>query len=143
MTALTSPRNTIARLGDLRNQPLAASAKVYGGALVMRNAAGFVIAGSTIVGGIGLGCAEESADNGAGAAGDVSVDYRPGYFLFANSAAADLIGQAEVGKLCYIVDDQTVAKTDGGATRSPAGVVDGLEGTRVWVRFDEAVTRAL
>lgn len=142
MTALTAPRNTITRLGDFRNQPLAAGAKVFGGALVMRNAAGFVIAGSTLTGCVGLGRAEATVDNSGGAAGDVSLDYRKGCFLFANSAAADLIGQGEVGKLCYIVDDQTVAKTDGGGTRSRAGIVDGLEDDRVWVRFDEAVTRA-
>lgn len=143
MTALTSSRNTAARIGGLRNEPLAAATKVYDGALVMRNAAGYVIKGSTVVGGVGLGRAEASADNSAGALGAVSVDYRPGCFLFANSAAADLIVQADMGKLCYIVDDQTVAKTDGGATRSRAGVVDGIEGGSVWVRFDEALTRAM
>lgn len=34
------------------------------------------------------------------------------------------------------------AKTDATATRSRAGIVDGVEGTGVWVRFDEALTRA-
>ena len=34
------------------------------------------------------------------------------------------------GKLCCIVDDQTVAKTDGGATGSRAGDVGGLAGGR-------------
>lgn len=76
MTALTSPRDTIARIGLTRAQRLAAAAKVYGGALVMRNAAGFVIAGSTVAGGVGLGRAEDSADNSAGAAGDVTVSGR-------------------------------------------------------------------
>ena len=35
-----------------------------------------------------------------------------------------------------------VAKTDATATRSRAGIVDGVEGSGVWVRFDEALTRA-
>jgi hypothetical protein len=52
-----------------------------------------------------------------------------------------LIVQADIGKACFILDDQTVAKTDGGATRSRAGIVEGIEGSGVWVRFDEAVTR--
>ena len=37
---------------------------------------------------------------------------------FANSASGDLITAAEVGSDCYIVDDQTVAKTNGSSTRS-------------------------
>ena len=46
----------------------------------------------------------------------VLVDKRPA--RFANSAAADAITLADVGADCYMVDDQTVAKTHGGNTRS-------------------------
>ena len=63
-------------------------------------------------------------------------------FRSANSAAADLIAQADVGKLCHVVDDQTVAKTDGTGTRSRAGIVARVETAGVWVRVDEALTRA-
>ena len=46
------------------------------------------------------------------------------YFMwFANSASADLIAQAQVGSVCYIVDDQTVAKTSNSSARSQAGTV--------------------
>ena len=41
--------------------------------------------------------------------------------------------QADLGKSCYIVDDQTVAKTSGGATRSLAGKVVGVDVDGVWV----------
>ena len=41
--------------------------------------------------------------------------------------------QADLGKTCYIVDDETVAKTDGTATRSAAGKVVGLDSDGVWV----------
>lgn len=41
------------------------------------------------------------------------------------------------------MDDQTVAKTDNSAARSPAGVVEDVEDAGVWVRMDEALTRAL
>lgn len=40
MTALNKERNTTARIGDARVDPMAASVKVFAGALVMRNAAG-------------------------------------------------------------------------------------------------------
>lgn len=139
MVALISERNTRFRLGDIRVEPVAAAVKIFGGSLIMRNAAGFLTKGATAVGAIGVGRADATVDNIAGA---VSVEYRTGSFLFTNSAAGDLITIADIGKPCFIVDDQTVAKTDATATRSRAGIVDGVENTGVWVRCDEALTRA-
>lgn len=142
MVALTSERNTRARIGDLRAEAVAAAMKIFGGSLIMRNAAGHLTKGATATNCAGVGRAENTVDNSAGAAGALNVEYRVGTFLFANSAAGDLITIADIGKVCYIVDDQTVAKTDGTATRSRAGIVDGIEATGVWVRMDEALTRA-
>ena len=142
MAALTTDRNTPARVGDVRNEPLAAAAKVFSGSIVMRNAAGYLTKGAVVTGAFGVGRAEGVFDNSAGAAGALFADYRTGIFRFANATAGDLITQADVGKLCYILDDQTVAKTDGTGTRSRAGFIDGIEGVSVWVRMDEALTRA-
>lgn len=108
----------------------------------MRNAAGFLTKGATATGCVGVGRAEKTVDN-TGAAGAATVEYRVGVFLFANSAAADLITIADIGRACFIVDDQTVARTDGTGTRSRAGIVDGIEPSGgVWVRCDEALARA-
>lgn len=107
----------------------------------MRNAAGFLTRGATATGCVGVGRAEKTVDN-TGAAGAVSVEYRTGSFLFANSAAGDLITIADIGRACFIVDDQTVARTDATATRSRAGIVEAVEATGVWVRMDEALARA-
>lgn len=142
MVALTTERNTRQRIGDLRVEPVAATVKIWNGSLIMRNAAGFLTKGATATGCVGVGRAEKTVDN-TGAAGAASVEYRTGTFLFANSAAADLITIADIGKVCFIVDDQTVAKTDGTATRSRAGIVDGIEPSGgVWVRCDEALALA-
>ena len=140
MVALTNERNTVARMGDTRVDPLAAAVKVWAGAIVMRNAAGFITKGATVAGAMGVGRAEATVDN-TGPAGAASLEYRMGVFRFANSAAGDLITIADIGRPCFIVDDQTVAKTDATATRSRAGIVDGVDAVGVWVRFDEAVTR--
>jgi len=72
-----------------------------------------------------------------------NIEFREGVFRYANSAAADLIATADIGAVCYIVDDQTVAKTNGTNTRSPAGAVVDVDAIGVWVRFDEVLTRAL
>lgn len=142
MVALSTERNTRARIGDLRVEPMAATVKIWGGSLAMRNAAGYLTKGATATGCVGVGRAEKTVDN-TGAAGAASIEYRIGIFLFANSAAGDLITIADIGKACFIVDDQTVAKTDGTATRSRAGIVDGIEANgAVWVRCDEALARA-
>ena len=141
MVALSSERNTRLRIGDLRVEPVAAATKIWGGSLVMRNAAGYLTKGATATGCVGVGRAEKTVDN-TGAAGALNVEFRVGTFLFANSAAGDLITIADVGKACFIVDDQTVAKTDGTTTRSRAGIVEAVEATGVWVRMDEALARA-
>ncbi|WP_172298341.1 hypothetical protein [Pseudoruegeria sp. HB172150] len=142
MTALTKNRNTLQAIGDNRVGLVAASTLIYAGAFLMRNAAGYLVEGQTATGLVGVGRAEEQVDNSDGSAGDLSASYRVGIFRFANSTSTDEITQADIGALCYAVDDQTVAKTDGTATRSAAGVVHDVDEAGVWVRFDEALTAA-
>ncbi|MGK7664252.1 MULTISPECIES: hypothetical protein [unclassified Marinovum] len=145
MPALTDNRNTPQRLDPApapRRGGVAASQKIFAGALVMRNAAGFLVKGATATGLVGAGRAEALVDNSAGSAGDEQVDFAPGTFRFENSAAADEITAADIGNLCFAVDDQTVAKTDGTGTRSPAGAIEDVDELGVWVRFDPALTKA-
>lgn len=52
---------------------------------------------------------------------------------FENSAGADEIAADDVGKDCFIVDDQTVALTDGTSTRSKAGTIYDVDSDGVWV----------
>ena len=141
MPALTADRNTPAALGDARQGDAAASTLIYAGALVMRDASGNITKGATATGGIGAGRAEERVDNTGGAAGAKKVAYRAGTFRFGNSASTDAITKADIGRACWIVDDQTVARTSATNTRSRAGIVDMVDDQGVWVRFDEALTR--
>ncbi len=135
MTALTQDRNTLARNGDQKEPPVAANARIFGGSLVAINATGFAVPGSTAQGLVGCGCAEARADNTGGAAGAIHVRVSTRPSQFANSAAADAITLADIGKDCFIVDDQTVAKTDGTGTRSRAGRVFDVDADGVWVDF--------
>lgn len=134
MAALTAGRNTVEALGSIFTLP-AAAAKIYAGALVALNNAGYATKGAAATTLIAFGRAEETVDNAAGAAGDLNVKVRTGVFKWANSSAGDLIANTEIGKDCYIVDDQTVAKTNGGATRSRAGKVVFVESDGVWVQM--------
>lgn len=142
MVALTADRNARRREGDLRSSLVAANARIYTGALLMRNAAGYVLPGATATGGVGVGVALVGSDNTGGAAGAKSVTWRAGTYVFANSSAGDAITIAEIGDVAWIVDDQTVARTNGSATRSPAGIIEDVDASGVWVRLDEALTKA-
>lgn len=136
--ALSKERLT-PRMGDaphvtLLSLPVKAGVKIYAGSLVVIDA-GYAAPARTAVGLIAIGRAEETVDNTTGAAGDESVEVRRGAYKYKNSAAADLIAQADVGKDCYIVDDETVAKTDGTATRSKAGKVLSIDSDGVYVEI--------
>lgn len=139
--ALTADRNTPRAEGDIRQYGLAA-VMIFAGAIAMRNSSGYITKGATATGLVGVGRAEEQVDNSGGSAGDQTVRVRPGVFRYANSASADLITIADIGKPCYAVDDQTVAKTDGSAARSIAGFVENVDSAGVWVRFDEVAAQA-
>lgn len=136
MAALTADRNTVSRKGDDFEYPVAAATKIYAGSMVGFNAgAAYATKAVTSTTLKGVKVAQELADNSAGAAGDINVKVRKGCFRFANSAAGDAITLADVGSDCYVVDDQTVAKTNGTGTRSVAGKVADVDAAGVWVDF--------
>lgn len=135
MTALAADRNTPRRDGDLVTYPVAASTTIYAGALVVMDA-GYAKPGTVDTGLVAVGRAEARVDNSSGSNGDLDVTVRHGVFRWANSAAADAIALSEVGSTCYIVDDQTVAKTDGSSARSAAGTVVDVDAQGVWVRTE-------
>ena len=142
--ALAKDRNTAERTGDLISAGVTAAKKCYAGGIAVLDGSGNIKPGVT---GVGLACVgrfEEYVDNSAGAAGAVTATAKRGTFRFANSAAADAITAAEIGDVCYIVDDQTVAKTSGTATRSVAGVIMDVDSAGVWVQmgFDSYVSPA-
>jgi len=136
MTAQTQSR-VAAQRGDaplisLLAPPMKAATKIYAGGLVVSDA-GYAAPGRAATGLIALGIARKDVDNSTGANGDLYADVERGAFPFNNSASVDLIGQADIGKDCFIVDDNTVAKTDGYGTRSRAGRIVEVTSTEVIV----------
>jgi hypothetical protein len=116
MTALAKDRNTKhKRKGPLTVHKVAAGVVIFVGALVAKNAAGFLVPASnaaalTVVGRANGKYAALSgkADNTLGANGDLSVEVEEGIFLWANSGTGPL-AQANVGYPCFVEDDQTVS----------------------------------
>ncbi|RJX32330.1 MAG: hypothetical protein C4516_04325 [Oxalobacter sp.] len=133
MGALTEDRNTPRKEGLSIPVPVAASVKIFTGALLAADADGYATPGATATTLTYLGMAEETVDNTDGADGAKNVLIRRGEaFQFANDGT-DPVTQASMGKVCYIVDDQTVAATSGTNTRSAAGTVIGIDADGVWV----------
>ena len=146
--ALTQGRKINERAGQKHGHPVAATAVIHQGGIVALKA-GIAIAGRSGVGADNaakaadaatlqvVGIAEESITGGA-ADGDKRVATRTGTFLFDNKAD-DLVTRAEIGKPCFLVDDETVAKTSPNNTRARAGIVDDVEDAGVWVRIGAGV----
>ena len=135
MSALTSERDTIRRSGDVLSLQAAAAKKYFAGALVARDAAGRATPGAVATTLLGVGRVKETVDNSLGAADALVVTIERGIFQFANSTSTDEITAADIGNSCYIVDDQTVAKTSATNTRSVAGTVFDVDDYGVWVDF--------
>jgi hypothetical protein len=140
MSAMTLERKT-KKYGELTVPnllplPIKGGTRVLLGAIVALDG-GLVVPASEKTGLVALGIAEHTVDNTTGLDADLVVPIRQGVFLVFNSAGADAIAQADVGKDCFLVDDQTVSKTDGGGKRSRAGKAVLLEpdGRMVWVQL--------
>lgn len=135
MTVLAAGRNTPLALGTIYQLEMAAAMLIYAGGLVAVSATGYATKGAAATTLKQFGRAEETVDNSGGAAGAKKINVATGIFVWANSSAGDLITIAEIGTDCFIVDDQTVAKTNGGATRSRAGKIVFVDASGVYVQM--------
>jgi hypothetical protein len=134
---LTKERDTQRRNGKQASYPMAA-VKIYAGALVaIGTGTGYAGPATTAGTWSVVGAARATVDNSAGNAGDLRIEVdREGWFRFKNSGAGDTIALDDVGKVCYAVDDETVALTDGGAgARSAAGRIRDVDAQGVWIEF--------
>jgi hypothetical protein len=106
---------------------LAASTRVYQGSLVAMNQAGNIVPASADASLHVVGVSEEEVDNSSGSAGDLSCTPRRGAFYLVNSSSTDAITDADIGRPCFVVDDNTVARTSNGGARPIAGIVEGVD----------------
>lgn len=132
---LTKNTNVPERGGDTLALPVAANVRIFAGALVALTAAGLATPGAVSTTLKGMGRAKDEANNIGGAASAINVEVEKGVFRFKNSAAGDAITRADIGNNAFIVDDETVAKTNGTSTRSVAGVIFDVDAQGVWIKF--------
>lgn len=136
MSAQSNFRSTPQRTLELLDGNLVTNVTAYAGALCVRDTAtGYDKPGVTGTGLIARGVFTKTVSSVGFSSGVKKVPVQPGCFRFNNSADADAIAAADRGLPCYIVDDQTVAKTNGGATRSIAGTIEDVDSSGVYVNI--------
>jgi hypothetical protein len=142
MTVLATERLTnYAGLMPARGTyPIRANVRIFKGALVCLDTAGRAMPGGLASGGArgAVGKASATYDNRTGsvlggAAGAVDVEVEFGTYQWANSAGGDAIAADDVGKLCFVVDDQTVALTSDSDTRVIGGVITEIIDSKPYV----------
>jgi len=133
--ALSNFRDTPKRSRDLLDVLLGANIKVYAGGLACTDTAtGYGVQGQVKTGLVALGIAQRTVDNTGGNAGDKAVCVETGIFRLGNYSG-DLVPASQMGKPCFVYDDEQVAATDGGAARSVAGTVVLVDAAGVWVHI--------
>jgi hypothetical protein len=152
MAALTNARNTpeMADGGRMRVYPVEANTNIYLGGIVALNAAGNAVPASattTVANALRIvGRAEyvtnavpgQNAINNPGPAGAISITARKGVFLYASDGS---VGAAQVGLVCFALDDNNVTAADRASGASvqqyaAAGTVVAIDPSgQVWVDF--------
>jgi len=144
MSALSNVRDTPVRPSAGREAILVTNIKAYKGGLIVRDTAtGFDKPGVTGTGLVARGIADMSepfVDMTGLASGSRRIPLIVGSALLANDGS---IAAANRGSVCFIVDDQTVALTDGGGTRSTAGIIEDVDSRGVWVKIEDVNGTAL
>lgn len=145
MTAAAAARNTDAVGGvipEVLELGQKGSTTCYAGAIAVLSS-GYLAPATATTGLVCCGRFEATSTN-SGADGAVKAKVRPGMYWFGNSSAGDAIAAADRGTVCFLVDDQTVAKTSNSGARSRAGIVLDIDATLgVLVYMSPALAAAL
>lgn len=138
MAAATSNVDT-ARFGEqavvrkLMSLPVAASTHIYQGSIVALNASGYLVPASADASLHIVGVAQVEADNSPGAAGAIDCSVERGAFYFANGSSTAAIVEADIGRVVYAADDQTLSRINVSGTLPAIGKVLGVDGSSVIV----------
>jgi hypothetical protein len=148
MTALNTFRDTPMRpqaaASEFTHPEVQDGVVIWSGSIVALER-GKAVPGRAVAGLLIVGVARDSVDNRTFLAppggSKRRVPVLGGTAQFENSPGTDEIGADDIGRRCYVVDDRTLARTDGGGTRSVAGTIREIgRDRRVWVELGSAMT---
>lgn len=143
---LTGPRKLDRRGSHVVEEEVdvAANTVIYSGQLVVVNTAGYLVPGSEAATHRKAAVAsvdniDGKVDNTGGAAGAKRCRILYGIFPFKSGTSGDAIVVTDRELDCYVIDDETVGKTNpGGNTRSVAGKIVDVDADGVWVSMQKA-----
>jgi hypothetical protein len=118
-------RPRLGKNGRRMKYPMTADTVVKEGTIVSI-VSGLALEGATATTHTTVGVAWRRCDNAGGAAAAKEVEVDEGDFPFDNSTAGDALTNADIGAVVYLVNNNQVAKTNGGSTRSVAGRLVGF-----------------
>lgn len=128
--ALSAGRDTPQRFNDYTELTVASNVIIYAGSLVCVNSSGLAAPAADTAGFAVVGRAEATVDNRTAVyVATKTIKVARGVFRWAN---ADNIVAADIGKIVYVTDDQTVNKTGGGQAIIAGSIID-VESAGVWV----------
>jgi hypothetical protein len=110
IAASTVAVDTAERPGKAKAYPVAASTSIPAGVLVATDSSGNLVNASDAASIKVVGVSQESKDNSAGSAGDLTCTVKKGVFKFTNSDD-NAITAAMVGKLAFVESNVAVANT--------------------------------
>jgi hypothetical protein len=131
MTALTADRNTPRREGLSFQDPIAAGAAIFAGAMYALDATGNAVT-ATAAGPAVRAVAQTAA---IAANGDTVVEGRRGVFRFENDTGAGQLTRAAIGAKAFVLDDGTVSS----AGTAVAGIVLDVDDVGVWVEIGTSI----
>lgn len=138
MAAATSNVDT-ARFGEqavvraLMSLPVAASTHIYQGTIVCLDLDGNLVAATADATLYVVGVAQEESDNSSGSAGALRCSVERGAFYFANGTSTAAIVAADVGRVVYAADDQTLSRLNTSGELPAVGKVISVDGSQVIV----------
>jgi hypothetical protein len=136
MAATTTNRDTRTTGAKIRLVPIAANEVLPAGVIAQVNTSGVGVNATATAANRTIGVNQYRVDNTGGVAGAKKAQIERGVFgPFANSTSTDQITLADLGANCFVVDNQTVAKTNGAGARPVAGSVFNVDAEGVWVEF--------
>ena len=128
--ALSAERDTAQRANAYVSLTVKSNVLIYAGSLVCVDSSGLANPAADTAGFAVVGRAEATVDNrGTLYSATKTIKVARGTFRWAN---ADVIAAADIGKIVYVTDDQTVNKTGGGQNIIAGAVVD-VDSSGVWV----------
>lgn len=140
MAALTSDFKYQTRAGAHRDETykLAANVKIWNGATVAFNAAGYIVPASDAAALTVAGIAQSRVDNTGGAAGDKEVNVLTCCRVTRDNAGG-AVTIASLGKPVYVADDHSVTTAAVATNDLLCGILDCIDEDGLWVFIDLAI----